>query len=290
VAPPSRTRALIVAATLLAACETPGATLGGGGGGVGSGAPTARQRTELSLAAEDEMEAAVSALTLAAPGVPPSFVSAGCPSVVGTTDSDGDGIPDDQVQTYVDPPCSVTGFRGGTFAVTGTLEARDSTSADSTSYLLTLTNLAWTATDSGTGTRSYTATRNGSRTRVQTDSSEVLTSNLTIVRNRPSLANTTITLSTTVEFMPQTLVGQSLPSGQLVVNGTWHWTRSTEDWAITVSTPTPLVYDPTCTTTPQRITSGQLSLGGTINGADGTLTLTFSACGTDPTPVWVPAP
>jgi hypothetical protein len=74
------------------------------------------------------------------------------------------------------------------------------------------------------------------------------------------------------------------------LTGSAHWLRSTEDWTITVTTPVPLTFDPTCAGTPQKITGGKLALAGTINGATGTLTLTFTACGVDPTRTWTEAP
>ena len=287
---------LLLAATFgaVVGCTGGGTLIGGGGGGGGTtGAPTASQRTELTLAMEDEAEAVVSALTLAAPGVPPTFVSPGCPSASASGDSDGDGIPDDQTLTFTDPPCSVVGFRGGTFAVTGTVRVQDTTASDTVSYELTLTDLAWTATDPAT-TRTFTATRNGTRSRTETDSSGVLTSSINLVRQRPNRANTTIDLGSVTEFVPDTagtlLLGQPLPPGKLTVSGSLHWLRSTEDWTITVTTAVPLTFDPTCAGTPQRITGGELDLTGTINGADGTLALTFTACGVDPTGTWTEAP
>jgi hypothetical protein len=242
---------------------------------------------------EDEAEAVVAAFTLTAPGVPPTFVSAGCPVASASGDTDGDGIPDDQTLTFTDPPCSVAGFRGGTFAVTGTVRVQDSTASDTVSYRLTLTDLAWTATDPAT-TRSFTATRNGTRSRTETDTSGMLTSSMTLVRQRPNRANTTIDFSGTTEFVPDTAgtlrLGQPLPPGRLTIEGSFHWLRSTEDWTITVTTPLPLTFDPTCAGTPQQITGGKLALAGTINGADGTLTLTFTACGVDPSRTWTEAP
>lgn len=285
---------LLVATVSVAwGCTGGGNISGGGGGGGTAGAPTASQRTELTLAMEDEVEAIVSAFTLAAPGVPPTFVSAGCPTGSASADADGDGIPDDRTLTFTDPPCNVAGFRGGTFAVTGTVRVQDTTASDTVSYNLTLTDLAWTATDPAT-TRSFTATRNGTRSRTETDSSGVLTTSLNLVRQRPNRANTTIDLASVAEFVPDTAgtlrMGQPLPPGTLTMAGSVHWLRSTEDWTITVTTPVPLTFDPTCPGTPQLITGGKLALEGTINGADGTLTLTFTACGVDPTRTWTEAP
>lgn len=289
----ARLCAVTLASGLIAGCDSGGNIYGGGGGGGGSGAPTASQRYELMLASEDETESALTSFTLAAPGVPPTFVAAGCPTAGSTTDSDGDGIPDDETLTFTNPPCTLPTFRGGTFGITGTIRIQDSTSADTTSYRMLITDLAWAA-DTATAVRTFAATRNGTRTRTATDSSVVLKTSLTIVRQRPNRANTTIVLATMAEFVPDSAtdtvrVGQPLPIGLLSLSGTAHWTRSTEDWTIALATPVRLHVNPTCAA-PQRITSGQLTLTGTINGADGTLTLTWSACGTDPRATWTAAP
>jgi hypothetical protein len=282
---------LVVTLGAIVAC-TGGSTGGGVLSGGTTGAPTGSQRTELALALEDELEALVAALTLAGPGLPPTFVIAGCPTVSASADIDGDSIPDDQTLTYTNPPCSLAGFRGGIFGVTGTVRVQDTTPSDSVSYNLTLTDLAWTATDPATF-RTFTATRNGIRSRTATDSSGVLTTTMNVVRQRPNRANTTIDFTSVTEFVPDTTgslrLGQRLPNGKLTVAGSMHWVRSTEDWTITVSTPVPLTFDPICIGTPQLIRSGILALEGTINGATGTLRLIFAACGSDPIVTWTDA-
>jgi hypothetical protein len=286
----------LLVAAVIAACESEpdGGFLGGGSGPGGSGAPSSSQRTELALAAEDELEATEAAMSLVAPGQPPGWRQTGCPSAGISLDTDGDTIPDDLTLTFSNPPCDSVGFRGGSFAVTGTLRIQDSTAADTFSYRLTSTNLAWAATDSTGGTRSFTATRNGTRSRTATDSSVLLNSTVTIVRQRPSRSDATITLTSQSEFFPDTVgtvfLGRSLPIGSLNMSGTFHWKRSTEDWTLTIATPVPLVLDPTCTTTPQRLTSGKLTLSGVVAGTNGVLTLTFNGCGTDPTTSWASSP
>jgi hypothetical protein len=287
---------LLLGAAVIVACETPG--LIPSGGVTGGGTPSVNQRTELALAMEDEVEAVIAALTLKVPGVPPGFVAAACPTLgPNGGNTDGDSIPTDQTATFANPPCTVTGLRPGTLGVTGTLRVRDSTDSDSVSYLLTLTDLAWAAVDTAGGTRSYTATRNGTRSRTQFDSATVLTSDLTILRTRPGVANTTITLTSVSEFTTDSIASpdtvqtnQALPEGTLTITGSLHWHRSTENWDLAIATPTALHFDSTCTTTPQRIDAGVVTLTGSISGSDGVLSLTFTACGVDPTGSFVATP
>lgn len=289
----SRFVPLLITASVVLACETSGGVILPGGG-VSGGSPSGSQRFELVLALEDEIEAMLASLTLAAPGVPPGYVAAGCPTVGASLDADTDGIPDDQTLTFTNPPCTVAGFAGGvSFAITGTEQVEDTAQTDSTSFMLTDTDLAWAFVDVGAGTRTYTATRNGIRTRQGTDSSVALADSLTIVRNRPSRANTTITLLTQAAFASDSdsvKVGSAVPSGTIMYTGTMTWHRSTEDWSFTIDSPVPLEFDPTCTTTPLRISDGTLTLTGTISGVAGVLTVKFSACGTDPTTTWTPTP
>lgn len=258
-------------------------------GGVSGAGPTSSQQLELRMAVEDEIESAVSALTVADPGLPPGFTGpAGCPAVSDTTDSDDDNIPDDATLTFLDPPCSVTGLEGGDWSVTGALRIRD-TSATTTRYVLNYTDLAWSYTDSAE-TRTYAATRNGTRVRLGTTSGASLQVDLTIDRDRPNRATATVDLATTVSYLSDTTgtvaVGEPLPDGLLSIAGSLGWQRSTENWSLAVVTTQALVYDADCDTTVQRIKAGRVTLTGTVNGQVGVLTLTWTACGVPPSRSW----
>ncbi len=281
---PSRA-GLAALATILVAC---GSVTGGNPAGSG---PTASQRLELDLALEDEVQAATSALTVARPGVPPSFGSpAGCPTVSNTADGDGDGIPTDAVWTYSAPACQVT-IGGGNWLVTGSVRVQDPSAGNATSYGLTFTNLAWSFGDTAQ-TRTYLATRNGTRARTGTTDSVSLATAMTVVRQRPNRANTTVTLNTTTTFLAATpgsvVAGQPVPDGALAVSGSFEWQRSTEHWSLGVTTLQALVYDASCAGTVHRFTSGRIALGGSVNGQAGVLILTWSGCGTPPARLWVP--
>jgi hypothetical protein len=283
--------ALTVAlAVLLAAC-TAKLTDNSGGGGGGTSSATNRF-TELTNSLEDAAESEVATLTTGRYGLPLSFPAvAGCPTASNTTDADGDGIPDDVTFTYTNPPCTTTGFFGGTLDVTGTVRVQDSSLTTDTAYALTFTNLAWQFTDTA-GTLTYTATRNGKRSRAGNGSGITLAVTDTVRRARPQItAIATIAKDLVWRFVattPGTIqVDQPLPGGTIAVTGNWHWTRSTEDWTLTVATPTPLVYDATCTTTAQRIKAGRVTMAGTIAGVPGTLVIDWSACGKRPSRTFV---
>ena len=72
----------------------------------------------------------------------------------------------------------------------------------------------------------------------------------------------------TVNYTPATplQINGPLPSGTLDIAGTMNWTRGTEDFALAVTTPTPLHYNAGCTDTVQRIDAGELHAAGTFEG------------------------
>lgn len=280
-----RSTHLLAAATLLAGC-------GEVSSGVFTAGPSSSQALELTLAAQDEIESATAALSVARLGSPPAWTPpAGCPTASNAADTDADGILDDATLTYAAPPCQVA-FRRGSLQVTGEIRITDPNFASNSAFNLDYTDLAWAYVDS-TGDRDYSATRNGSRFRFGSTNTATLTTDMTIVRARPNRANATLSLVLTEVFdaaTPGTLIlGQPAPSGTFSVIGTLGWQRSTEDWTLTVATPVPLVYDATCIATP-KISSGEITMQGTINGETGTLRFIWSACGTEPVRGWTVGP
>jgi hypothetical protein len=284
----------MVLATLLAGC-TAELTDNNGGGGGGNNPPPINRFTELANTFNDAAESELATLTVSLPGLPLSFPAiAGCPTVSNTTDDDGDGIPDDATYTFANPPCLWPNFHTGSLAVSGTVRIQDSSQTTDSAYALTFTNLTWIFADTSADSLTYTAVRNGKRSRAGSDSAITLAVTDTVKRTRPQItAIATISKDLLWNFVATTPgdieVDQPLPEGIITVTGTFHWKRSTEDWTLTVATPTPLVYDPTCTTTAQRITSGQVTLTGTISGTAGTLRITWSECGTLPTRTFIPS-
>ncbi|HXG45265.1 MAG TPA: hypothetical protein VNJ71_10965 [Gemmatimonadales bacterium] len=269
--------------TALTACEV--SLSGGSSGGV-----TATLQTELATAVQDELLGLAPALVVPGSGAPPgASLPAGCPAASSTTDSDGDGIPDDARLTFTNPPCSLSGFLGGTLTLDGTVRIQDPSGGNSTALDATLADLRWSYTDPG-GIRSFTTTRNGTLNRLGSPDAALLAVNVTTVRHRPNRAAATIGLVGTLDFTAETPgsleLDQPLPAGDLTLDGTWTWRRRTEDYRLTVSTVVPLQYDPTCAG-PHRFRAGRLELAGTLQGRQGTLVLTWSACGTDPARRWL---
>lgn len=274
---------VLAAAALLAAC---GEVTGSGN----ASGPTTSQALELTLSIQDEVESATAALSVARFGSPPAWTPpVGCPTVQGSADSDGDGILDDATLTYTAPPCDIA-FRRGSLQVTGEVRITDPDLANNQSFNLDYTDLTWAYVDS-TGDRDYSATRNGSRVRLGSTNAATVTTDLAIVRVRPNRANATVAVNVTGAFTaatPGTLIlGQPAPSGTFTFAGGIAWHRSTENWTLSVATVVPLSYDAGCTATP-KISAGQLTLAGVINNQTGTLRITWSQCGVEPTRTWIP--
>ncbi|HXI21679.1 MAG TPA: hypothetical protein VNH46_11360, partial [Gemmatimonadales bacterium] len=144
------------------------------------------------------------------------------------------------------------------------------------------------------GTESYRAVRNGSLVRQGDATTATIQATLATVRSRPGVVDANIDLTAEWTFTAATpgalaAVGP-LPAGTLALTGTLHWRRSTEDWSLTVATPTPLVYTAPCATMAQPVSAGQVTLTGTVAGQIGTLLIAWQGCGTEPARVWIPGP
>ena len=73
-------------------------------------------------------------------------------------------------------------------------------------------------------------------------------------------------------------LGEPLPAGMLTVTGNSTWTRLSQSWAMTTTTPTPLHFNPACTVAP-RFDDGTLIHTVTRLEATATFEVEFTACG-----------
>lgn len=207
---------------------------------------------------------------------------AACATVDNTTDTDGDGFPDQVIFTFALPACHFTNFRGGTLDITGTITLTDPTpnSADFTVQMslgdFTLHHV------NAIQTRSYTTVRNGVRALTASANGATLGNTVTTVRSVTGRADATISHNTLLTFTPdegQILErGQPLPSGTFVKSGTLIWSRNDLSRTFTVTTVTPLRWDASCTTD-RKIAEGEIHW--TLS--DGNyIKMVWSGCGTDP--------
>lgn len=240
---------------------------------------------DIGAMARDEVEAGLDALTVPTSLAPLGTAGPGCGSASSTTDTDGDGVPDDATITYTAPPCRFTGIRGSTLDVVGQLRLQDpAPSAAGFGYEATVTALRFTLTGDDSDDPSYSVTRNGFRSLSGTTAGLQLVSTLQVVRTFTGQPDGAIDQQWTIVFEPEASlqINQPLPSGTLDVSGTLGWTRGTESLDLTVTTPAPLHYDSDCSDTPQRIDGGEMQVAGTFDGTPGYVRLRWSECGRDP--------
>jgi hypothetical protein len=273
------------AAFALAAC-------GDSTGNTGSGGPSSEQVGAVGGTTRDEVEASLNALTLRTSIEPLGAGTSGgvgavgqppCASPSSTTDSDGDGIPDDATYLFTAPPCRFSGFRGSTLDIVGQIRIQDpSVTNAGFDFLATLASLRYTYTP-GNGGLVYSVTRNGTRTLTGSVSGLQLTTDLQVQRTFPGQSDAAVDQQWTVAFAPETplTLNQPLSSGTLDVEGTLNWTRGTETFDLTVSTETPVHYNAGCTGS-RRIDSGEVRVNGIFGEATGYVRIQWSECGKDP--------
>lgn len=258
-------------------------------------------------AAEDEAEAGVDALSLdgvvdpagaslasspapfsASLGSPPG---AGCATVSSTTDTDGDGTPDNAVFTFALPACHFSNYRGGTLDLTGVVTVSDPTpTAADFNRSVELDDLTH-AFANADATRSFTAVRNGTRQVTGSSNGITLNNNVTTERtagSRPTVTSVhTLQLSFTPEEGSQIVRGERLPSGTVTVNGSLTLSRGQASRTLVVTTVEPLQYDASCIGPRRaRIKAGEVHW--TLPSGAYIRTV-WSACGQRPERTFVPA-
>lgn len=243
------------------------------------------EATDISAAEADETDQSVAALTV--PGLESDGAGRGCATIDNTTDSDGDGAPDQATLTFALPACSFTNFRGGTLEITGEIVLSDPTptSADF-AVQAELNDLEFKHTNPD-ATRTYTAVRNGTRTLSGSAAGASLSNNITTVRTVPGRPVATISHNLLLSFTPANgehlALGQPLPDGTFTKSGTLIWSRAGASRTFTITTVAPLVWDASCTTD-RKITSGEIH----ATLPDGSYIRTvWSGCGEEPTRTFV---
>jgi hypothetical protein len=213
----------------------------------------------------------------------PETAGAGCGTVVINSENSQDQVTAETI-TYALPACEFTGIFGvDSFAITGTLGLMH---PDPSVFAFSsqATNLKFAFTSAGV---TSSEARNGTRQLTATSSLANESNDMTTVFVKAGAPAGTLNNSLALSFTPSTgntlAVGQPLPGGTIQASGTIGWTAATAVAtadSFTISTITPLLYDPTCaTTSPSRFDSGQLK----VVIADGSVKtyahITWTGCG-----------
>ena len=212
-----------------------------------------------------------------------------CAEVSDPEDSDGDGAPDAATFTFALPACSVTGFRGGTLEITGTIVLSDPTPlVPDFAYTATLSDLTWRYS-SPNQRRSYTAIRNGTWVLTGNAAGFSLSNTITVARTYPARDPSSVSHNLQLTFTPaagESLTpGEPLPDGTFTQSGTFTWSRNGRARTFVVTTVAPLEWDASCTGD-RKIVAGEIH----ATLSDGSyLSTVWTGCGKEPTRTSVPA-
>jgi hypothetical protein len=288
------------AAMLLAGCSSDTTS-------PGSAELSSAAAADAGAASQDEMEQATESFTVAGALDPagaafssaslssgsPAFVSSflqNCASLSSETDTDGDGAPDNAVFTFALPACHFENFRGGTLDLTGTITLSDPTpDAADFAWHAVLADFTFKVTNAQSET--FTAVRNGTRDLTGNANGLTLANNITTVRTASGHPSVQVTHNLQLNFTPAAagtlVVNEPLPSGTIGSTGTLTFVRGSDSRTFTVTTPTPLQYDASCSGPRRaRIRAGEVRW--TLpSGAY--VSVVWTACGVRPTRTFVPA-
>jgi hypothetical protein len=204
-----------------------------------------------------------------------------CPAITPADPTFTGDIPDTLTETY-GSDCSDT-TDGNIFTISGSISITDATpGVPGLAYNSTIDNLD--ISESGSN-ENITISLNGTLGVSETLSSIGVAANYTynFAETAPDAITEAVTenLTSTYSF-PATgtllVEGDALSAGTFNITGQETFTVNNTPYAFTVSTPTPLTVDPTgC---PTGVTSGVVKVGFSGNGASGSATITWTACGT----------
>jgi hypothetical protein len=280
-------RFVFAAVLVLAACSGDG----NGSNGPPSGGIDRSNAIDAATASADETEQVVDAIAGTASALAPSGLRAGfrslaiplrplCATSSSTTDSDGDGTPDNATFTYALPACALADFRGGDLELTGAIQLTDTDPLPGYAYRLEYQDFAWRMTMPDT-TRSFTATRNGIRRLALENGTLVLASTVSTQRTFGARGDGFVATDVRSVFTPDvgTLVfGDLMPPGHIVETGTVTMIRNGVNERYDVRTVTPLAVDETCAAHP-RISSGEVHY---VLGDSSYVRVTWPGCGIAP--------
>lgn len=242
--------------------------------------------TAVGLTVRDNVEASFDAFFPRRLLQPLSIGEAEDPCVTGssTTETDGDGVPDDASYTFTAPPCRYEGIRGFTLDVVGQLRISDpAPETPGFGAVVDLANLRFslTAEDSDLN---YSVTRNGRVTLTGSTTELQLASELQVLRTFTGLSDAAVEHLWVLGFDPETTlqINEPLPSGSVSVAGSVNWTRGAENFDLTVTTVTPLHYNAACNEPGQRFDAGELAVSGTFGETPGAVHIAWGDCGDDP--------
>jgi hypothetical protein len=273
--------AALALASLFAACNqttTPANT-----------APSVAETDAVSASLSDEAMASASTLTMESSVQTLSFgdgaqAQALRPCVTvnpnPVVDTDGDGVPDNATYTF---DCAINRPLF-TYTTKGTLQVSDPSSDPSVWGFNSTVNLTHTRTSTLNG-KTLTLVRTGTRSPRKTGDAITQSHNLTVKRTLTGEDTATITNLWNLTFnatQPGSIqMNAPLPAGTISLAGNYTFSKSNVSRTWTLSTTSPLQYDPTCTDD-LKIVGGTLRATLANSSGDGFLEVRYGACGVAP--------
>lgn len=219
------------------------------------------------------------------------------PSQSDSTDTDHDGIPDDNIIVFTQANCSSTDTTEQvTVTVTGTVRIQDLDDANTLfGYGVGISALTVSITDTVTSTPDIAVAVSGTFgadvQSAQANASQDLRSSLRLGGTRVFGDHANWAVSYTPATGTISPGNTTLPAGDFTVNGSYNWAGdyagANGDWSFSLQTTSPLNYDGSCDDSDWPFESGQLqgaisarrSVGFTIDYAGCGVTGTITAYG-----------
>jgi hypothetical protein len=276
--------AVLTLAAMMAACNAGGSQVGNNPNSAEVNATASAMTDELVSSSNlVTVENAVNSLSFGESASSSLRARPACVTVTPSplVDTDGDGVPDSATYTF---DCSKSGVLYSS-TKTGTLLVTDPSSVAGVWGFDSTADLTETRTNNITG-KTVTEVRKGSRSPRKTADQVVQSHNITTTRSVTDESTATITNLWNYVFNASTpgsiVMGQPLPAGSASVSGNWSFSRDGKSRTYTVSTISPLQYDPTCTDA-LKLVGGKVRGTLSNNSGDGFIEISFNACGVAPT-------
>src|SRR5262245_17668796 len=206
-----------------------------------------------------------------------------CATYSDTTDTDGDGVPNDLTVWFNSPACS-TMVDSATVQLSGSFRVTDPGATPGFNIAYSNVRLRVAALDGDFFDVRWNGTQNVAATTTQA----TLNDNMTVAlsaRNGNQTMNGTLSQNWTAGYTVaegQTFSPDAdLPSGALTVSGSSNWSGPQGNFAFALSTTQPLLHSVTCTTDP-RFDSGVVRAALTGSGGVIFIRIDFVGCGQDP--------
>lgn len=208
------------------------------------------------------------------------------------TDTDEDGVPDDDVATFTAANCTSTDSTSDnlvTTRFTGTVRVQDTDDTNTLfGYRVTITALTLTITDTVAGTAdlsvAVTGVFNGDVQSALANANQDIRTTLRINGAKAVVEHSTFAVNYDPTSGTIALGDPTLPPGELTLNGSYNWNGNFAgadgDWSFSLTTPDPLVYQD-CTDDQFVFEGGELQGVITLRRSIG-FSATYSGCGIEP--------